>query len=90
MRLNRKFLSGLLVVVLCLSLASCRLFSLFAAEEQTTAPESTTPEIPFEVTTPEAEQTTPGEEQTTPEVITPTVTEPDFPNTPDPEGTKRY
>lgn len=79
----------LLVAALLLALASCEGWG--PQEPVTTLPALVTTEDTTEGTTPT--QTTP--EATTPEATTleettPAVTEPDFPNQPDPDGTKRY
>ena len=73
-----RLLTVVLGLVLCLSVASCAIFPQPEGEGTTvTVQEGTTPE-----------ETTP--EETTPEETTLEVTEPDFSNTPDPDGTKRY
>ena len=78
------------VVLLLMVLASCQ--NNQPNEAVTTLPaidttaETTTAETTPEETTPE--KTTP--EETTPEEMTPAVTEPDFENLPDDDGTKRY
>ena len=90
-----KTLAVVLALAFCLLFAACSPEPSTSKEEQpttqtttqTTTPEETTPEE----TTPQ--ETTPQEttpEETTPEETTPIVTEPDFSNSPDPDGTKRY
>lgn len=76
-----KLLAVVLTLLFCFGFASCALFQQPQNSEENTSPFSTVP-----ATTPD--ETTP--EETTPEETTTTVTEPDFPNTPDPDGTKRY
>ena len=93
MKLDFRFL-----VVSCIFVACCFAFSSCMAPQPTTPAENTTLSIPAtEVldystteTTEEAtreEITTPG---TTTEETAATSPEPDFTNTPDPDGTKRY
>ena len=84
MRCICKLWAAVLALVLCLMLASC-MFSPPEENEESntdTAPALTTPE-----------ETTPAEttaaETTTAETTTATP-EPDFSNTPEPDGTKRY
>lgn len=76
--MNRRMAAfAAIALILSLTLTSCKLFSLFKEGE-------TTPEISFDVTAPN------HEEETTPAQTTPAATDPDFPNEPDPDGTKRY
>ena len=75
-----RLLAVVLVLTFCWCLVSCKLFP-----QPNTEGENTTLTTPEETT---LEQTTP--EETTSEETTPAVTEPDFSNTPDPDGTKRY
>ena len=69
-----------------LALAFCLLFAACSPEPSTPKEEQPTTQTTTQTTTPE--ETTP--EETTPEETTPIVTEPDFSNSPDPDGTKRY
>lgn len=85
-----KFLVAVLVLAWCLGLASCAFFAPPTKEETPTAGTTTLVTTPEETT---PQETTPQEttpEETTPEETTPIVTEPDFSNSPDPDGTKRY
>ena len=75
-----------------LALAFCLLFAACSPEPSTPKEEQPTTQTTTQTTTPEEttpEETTP-EEVTTPEEPTSVVTEPDFSNSPDPDGTKRY
>ena len=89
-----KLLAVGLVLAVCLSFASCALFGKPQKEEEPTTlatPTLTTPEETTTETT--TEETTPGETttvETTTEETSTTEPEPDFSNTPDPDGTKRY
>lgn len=95
----RRFCILFALLCLCVMLASCinlqpqggdvTLPALVITTPADTTNE-TTPQIPLTETTPEVttpDETTPIE---TPEETTPAVTEPDFENNPDPDGTKRY
>ena len=94
MKLDFRFLA-----VSCIFVACCFAFSSCMAPQPTTPAENTTQSIPAtevldysttETTLEEAtreEITTPG---TTTEETAATSPEPDFTNTPDPDGTKRY
>lgn len=85
MRCICKLWAAVLALVLCLMLASC----MFSPPEQ--SEEKNTTDAAPALTTPE--ETTPAEttaaETTTAETTTATP-EPDFSNTPEPDGTKRY
>lgn len=85
MRCICKLWAAVLALVLCLMLASC----MFSPPEQ--SEEKNTTDAAPTLTTPE--ETTPAEttaaETTTAETTTATP-EPDFSNTPEPDGTKRY
>lgn len=90
MRYTTKFLAAALAFAICSVLASCAFFSQLFQKEDDVA-NTTSSLITSEETTPEEttpEETTP--EETTPEETTPIVTESDFSNPPDPDGTKRY
>ena len=79
----RRILILLAVAVLLLAFASCEGWGPQEPDQtsQTLVTTENTTEEPTEQTTPE---------ETTPEATIPAVTEPDFPNQPDSDGTKRY
>ena len=80
MRCICKLWAAVLAFVLCLMLASC----MFSPPEQ--SEEKNTTDAAPTLTTPE--ETTPAE--TTAAETTTATPEPDFSNTPEPDGTKRY
>ncbi len=86
----RRFCILLALVCLCVMLASC--INLQPQGDDVTLPALvvTTPVDTTYVTTEEStsQETTP--EESSIEETTPAVTEPDFENNPDPDGTKRY
>ena len=85
-----KFLTVVLILTFCLLLVACAPDPIESKGESPTTVTTPAPTTPEETT---PEETTPEEttpEETTPEKTTPVVTEPDFSNTPDPDGTKRY
>jgi outer membrane biosynthesis protein TonB len=90
MRYTTKFLAAVLALAICLGLVSCAFFAPPTKEETPTAGTTTLVTTPEETT---PQETTPQEttpEESTPEETPPIVTEPDFSNSPDPDGTKRY